>query len=246
MGDLLLRGMLVGLIAGVLAFGFARAFGEPEVGRAIAFEERMAEASGEAPEEEVVSRATQACLGLFAGVTVYGAAVGGLFALAFAFEHGRIGPVGPRGTAALVALAAFVAVVLAPDLKYPANPPSVGDPDTIGARTAQFFAMLAASVGALAGAVAVGRSLARRLGAWNAAIVAGLGYVAVMALVMAALPAIDEVPRQFSAVTLWRFRIASLGVHATLWTTIGLLFGWLAERRFSTARQTAILWARPL
>jgi Probable cobalt transporter subunit (CbtA) len=37
-GNLLLRGMLVGAIAGLLAFGFARIFGEPQLERAIAFE----------------------------------------------------------------------------------------------------------------------------------------------------------------------------------------------------------------
>ena len=37
-GSLLLRGMLVGVLAGLLAFGFARIFGEPQVDRAIALE----------------------------------------------------------------------------------------------------------------------------------------------------------------------------------------------------------------
>jgi putative cobalt transporter subunit CbtA len=35
-GNLLLRGMLVGVFAGLLAFGFARIFGEPQVDRVIA------------------------------------------------------------------------------------------------------------------------------------------------------------------------------------------------------------------
>ncbi len=35
-GNLLLRGMLAGLIAGFIAFGFARVFGEPQVEIAIA------------------------------------------------------------------------------------------------------------------------------------------------------------------------------------------------------------------
>ena len=41
-GSLLVRGMLVGIIAGLLAFGFARVFGEPPVDHAIAFEEQQA------------------------------------------------------------------------------------------------------------------------------------------------------------------------------------------------------------
>ena len=84
-GGLLLRGMLAGVVAGLLAFGFARVFGEPPVDRAIAFEEQMDKMKGEMPEPELVSRATQAGLGLFVGVVVYGAAVGGLFSLVFAY-----------------------------------------------------------------------------------------------------------------------------------------------------------------
>ncbi len=68
-GRLILRGLLCGLIAGLLTFGFARAFGEPLVERGIAFEEATAEAKGEAPEPEIVSRAVQAGLGLFTATT---------------------------------------------------------------------------------------------------------------------------------------------------------------------------------
>jgi hypothetical protein len=35
---LLVRGMAVGIVAGLLAFGFSSLFGEPSVDRAIAFE----------------------------------------------------------------------------------------------------------------------------------------------------------------------------------------------------------------
>jgi hypothetical protein len=35
---LLVRGMLVGLVAGLLVFGFGKLFGEPQVDRAITFE----------------------------------------------------------------------------------------------------------------------------------------------------------------------------------------------------------------
>jgi hypothetical protein len=44
------------------------------------------------------------------------------------------------------------------------------------------------------------------------------------------LPAVHETPRGFPADVLWRFRVASLGINATLWTTIGLGFGVAAER----------------
>jgi predicted cobalt transporter CbtA len=56
------------------------------------------------------------------------------------------------------------------------------------------------------------------------------GLVAVMVVAFAALPPIDEVPADFPADVLWRFRLASLGLQVVLWSTIGLVFGVLAER----------------
>jgi predicted cobalt transporter CbtA len=252
-GNLLLRGMLVGFVAGLLAFGFARVFGEPEVDRAIAFEamnkaaphthgeahgdahtHTAAQASTEAAEPELVSRATQAGLGLVTGVVVYGAAVGGLFALVFAFAYGRVGRLGPRATAALLALGAYVAVVLVPSIKYPANPPAIGQAETIGSRTALFFVMILIAVAALALAVVLARRLSAQFGMWNATILAGAAFVVVIAIAQYSLPAVNEVPEQFSAALLWRFRVASLGIHAVLWATIGLLFGALTERAMAT------------
>ena len=261
---LLIRGMLAGVLAGLLAFGFAKIFGEPQVDHAIAFEalldrakshtDASKAASGasdmssmnmsggmsmsntEAAEPELVSRQTQAGLGLFTGVVVYGAAFGGLFALVFAFAYGRIGSLSPRATAALLAGAAFLALVVVPGIKYPANPPAVGHPETIGERTGFFLVMIIASIAALVIAAWVGRRLAPRLGDWNASFVGGAVFIVLVAIVQILLPAINEVPEQFPAVLLWRFRIASLGIEAILWTTIGLVFGVLAEKVLARGR----------
>ena len=230
---LLVRGMLVGILAGLLAFGFAWLFGEPQVDHAIAFEEHTRQLAGEAPEPELVSRAVQSTIGLLTGVVVYGCAFGGIFALVFAFAYGRLGRLGPRGTAALLAAAAFVVLILVPQVKYPANPPSIGDPETIGTRTALYFAMLALSLGAAVAAFGTGRGLLGRLEAWNAALVGGAAYIAASVVVMLVLPPVNEVPEAFSAVVLWRFRLASLGIEAVLWTTLGLAFGAVAERHLA-------------
>ena len=227
---LLIRGMIVGVIAGLLAFGFAKLFGEPQVDSAIAFEDQMHQAMHMDAEAELVSREVQSTIGLFTGVVVYGAAFGGLFALVFAFASGRIGNIGPRGTAAILAAAVFVAIVLVPALKYPPNPPAVGDPDTIRFRSGMFFLLMAISVAAMVAAFAAARRLAARFGSWNGALLAGGGFVVVIATAIWLLPAINEVPAQFPAVVLWRFRVASLGIELILWTVIGLLFGALTER----------------
>ena len=93
--------------------------------------------------------------------------------------------------------------------------------------------MLVISVAALVLTVALARRLSARYGAWNATLIAGAAFVVVIAIVQYVLPEINEVPEQFSAVVLWRFRVAALGIQAVLWTTIGLLFGVLAERSFA-------------
>lgn len=246
-GSLLLRGMLVGLVAGLLAFAFARVVGEPLVDQAIAFEEQQAQTAGEAPEPELVSRSTQAGVGLLTGTLVYGASIGGLVALVFAFAQGRVSAFGPRGTAALVALAGFVAIVLVPQIKYPANPPAVGSGETIQARTELFFILLGLSVAIAVASIGLARRLMVRHGGWNAWIAGGAAYVLVLGIAFSVLPSVNEVPETFSAVLLWNFRIASLAMHAVLWTTIGLGFGVLAERRLirpASGRRLAALAVR--
>lgn len=233
-GRLLVRGMLVGLIAGLLSFGFAKVFGEPFVDRAIAFEESQAHhhshGDADAEEEELVSRDVQSTFGLLTGVVVYSVSLGGIFALVFAYALGRIGKVGPRGLAALLALAAFVTVFLVPGLKYPANPPAVGDPETIGQRTKLFFLMVLVSLAAAVIAINAGRKFIAQSGLWNGAIKGVAVYVAIVAVAAYLFPTFNEVPDNFSATLLWNFRTASLGIQVVLWTTLGLVFGSVAER----------------
>jgi len=232
--------MLVGIVAGLLTFGYAKIIGEPLVDRAITFEDQLERAKGEAPEPELVSRGVQSGLGLLTGVVVYGTALGGLFSLAFAFAYHRIGPASPRLTAALLAGAGFLSLVLVPQLKYPPNPPSVGQPGTIAYRSELFFLMIFISVVALVWAILFARSLAHRYNAWNAGLLAAALFIGIIVIAQLVLPDINEVPDQFPAVVLWRFRVASIGMQVILWSAIGLLFGIAAERilsrQFSSAK----------
>lgn len=237
---LLVRGMLVGIVAGLLSFGFLKIYGEPQVDLAISFEtqqdlakESHAPAGGMAAEhhDDLVSRKVQAGLGLFVAVMVYCLAFGGLFGLAFAFAYGRVGgALTPRAVSALLAAAAFIAIYLVPSLKYPANPPAVGDAETIGARTALYFIMIAISIAAMIGAVSFKRLLVPRCGEWNATLIVIGYYIVVVALAGLILPAVNEVPTQFPADVLWKFRIASIGAQLVMWTTLGALFGALTQR----------------
>ncbi|MFD9338072.1 CbtA family protein [Streptomyces sp. NPDC060028] len=227
---LLVRGMLAGLLAGVAAFLVAYLLGEAKVDAAIAIEEAGAHAAHDHAEEGPVSRTLQATAGLGTGTLLYGVAIGGIAALVFCYALGRIGRFGPRATALLVSGGLFLTVNLVPFLKYPANPPAVGDPDTVVRRTTLFVLMIALSVLLASAALILGRRLAPKLGNWNATVVASLAFVAAIAVAYALLPGINEVPEDFPAALVWSFRLASLGIQAAMWTTFGLAFGFLAER----------------
>jgi predicted cobalt transporter CbtA len=254
-GRLLMRGMLIGLVAAILAFGFLKLAGEPSVDRAIAFETAMDEAKAKAKadeaaakgqpapveeaEPELVSRPVQAGVGLLTGVAVYSTAFGGLFALVFALAYRRMADLGPRATSALLATLGFVAVYVTPMLKYPANPPSVGLPETIGMRTSLYFAMILISLAAAIAAGMLRNRLYPRIGGWNSALAACGAYIVVMAIVAFVLPNVNEVPEDFPATVLWQFRVASLGGQLIMWTTLGLLFGVAAERQLAQHRSTS-------
>jgi len=246
----LVRGLLAGLIAGFLTFGVASVIGEPSINAAIAIEEAgnsgvdehtHGAAAAETEEhshgaEAEVSRDTQSTWGLATATIVIGLAIGGIAGLAAAVAYGRFGRLSPRASTALVAAFGFVAAYLVPYLKYPPNPPAVGNPDTIGQRTALYFSMLAVSVIAAVAAVVAARRLAPRIGSWNAGLAGGAGYLAVVLVTAWLLPPIDEVPDTFPADLLWEFRTASMGVQFTLWLVLGVT---LAGMIGAVARRSA-------
>jgi hypothetical protein len=248
---LLLRGMLVGVAAGLLAFLTAHALGEPQVNKAIDFESYVAAVHHEPEEAEAVSRDVQSTIGLGAGSLLYTIAFGGLFALVFAAAYGRLGTRTVRGTSAALGLMGLLGVYVVPNLKYPANPPSVGSPDTIDHRTTLYLLMLVASLALMALAVVVRKRCLPRLGEWNATLVAAGVFVVGVVVCFLAFPGVDEVPQRaipgvvhavtdagvtFPPTVLWRFRVASLAVQVVIWGALSLGFGVLAQRFFDRER----------
>jgi hypothetical protein len=213
----------------MLAAAFASVAGEPSIERAIAFESAADAAAGQMPATEIVSRSVQCGAGLFTASLVYGAALGGLFSLAFALAYGRVGEFDPRTLSALLAAAGFVTFVLVPELKYPANPPAIGEAATIGTRTALYFALLAISFLAMILAAMLALPLAARFGAWNGTLIAAAVFVVVAGIASLAMPPVDEVPAGFPANVLWNFRLASIGARAVIWGSLGLGFGGMTQ-----------------
>lgn len=234
---LLWRGMLAGILAALLATLVARAIAESQIDLAIGYEASHAAHHAPAPggEPELVSRDTQKGAGLFTALALYGAAVGGIFALVFAYGYGRFGRMGPRSFALLLAGLAFLLIVIVPGIKYPQTPPAVGQHETVGIRTAAYFMMIGLSIAAAVIAAHVRTALLRSLRPLDATLLAVGAYGLVVGIGQYLLPAINEVPADFPATLLWNFRIASIASQAVLWATIGIVFGRWAEQALRQA-----------
>lgn len=248
--DLLVRGLLAGLLAGIASFFVAYAVGESSVGAAIAVEESGEHAADghshggtvdePAPHEHgttdesghatQVPRSLQSTAGLATATIVAGVTLGGLVGAVSALALGRFGRLGPRGTVLLVTGLGFLATYVVPYLAYPPSPPAVGQAATIGVRTATYFILVAVSLIAGVCAVLGARRLAPRWGAWYATLACAAAYGVVLAVAIAIMPGYDEVPADFPASVLYDFRRASLLTQLALWSVIGLVTAELAHR----------------
>jgi predicted cobalt transporter CbtA len=249
-GSLLVRGLMAGLFAGLLAGTFAYVMGEPHIGSAIAIEKATSaahthDAAGnkmpaEPEEKPLVSRDGQRA-GLFLATSLYGVALGGIFAVGFALLRRRLRS--PSDTYASLGLAAagYAGIVLVPFLKYPPNPPGVGDPETITKRTVTYLLTLVIGLLAVWAGVAASRWAASRWSSvvWIRLAVGGAAFLATVVVAYLILPAISEVPGSFPADLLWKFRIASLGTQSTLWLMLGFGFAALVDRRTPTVEAKA-------
>lgn len=234
--QLLLRGLLAGLIAGLIAGSFAYFAGEPHVDAAIAIEEAAAPplAPGETAEEPLVDRDVQSGPGLLLATGLYGAALGGILATAYTVLRRRLRTGSDTNAALGLAGAALLGLVVVPFLKYPPNPPAVGDPGTIQARTIAYLAVVVLGLVAVWAGVLAARTQTHQ---WRRAVAGTGGFLIVVAIAYTLLPTFDEVPANFPATLLWDFRISSLGTQAVLWTSLGLAFAGLLARL--TLRGTA-------
>lgn len=230
------RGALAGAIAGLFAFVFGRIMVEPIIGRAVAFEEaRIAAEHASHPgmamdEPELFTRAVQQNIGLGAGLILFGVAMGALFAVAYCVAAPKLALWTPRTVALAVAASLFTGLYAIPYLKYPPNPPVVGDPDTIRERTGAYLLMVAIAVALVAVAWVVGLALTPKTGSWGAALTGGAIVAVGSVLAFLVLPATVATPEHFPADDLYWFRTYSFVAQAILWGGIGLIGAELLHR----------------
>ncbi len=248
-------GLLSGLIAGICAYIFARIFIEPQVAKAIDYEDGRSHAeemlAGEhGHEHELFTRSVQENIGAATGTIIFALAMGAFFAVAFTILWTYIGrqypQTDPRWVAAALGVIGFVAVYGVPFFAYPANPPAVGDDTTIGDRSSSYLIMVLFSVAFMVVAVVAYFYLRPRLGGLVSGIVAGLGYLVAVGITIAVMPEFHEIPAPlenadgqivfpgFPADVVGAFRIYSVTNQVILWTVLtvafALIIGWIAKR----------------
>lgn len=225
------RAMIAGACGGILAAVFAITIGEESINAAIAIEEAAVAVPGEVEADPLVSRGVQAYIGLpLAGILV-GAFAGLAFGTVLSATRHRIAASDDFRRSVILAAAAFVSIALVPAIKYPANPPAVGDPDTVGQRSIYFFTLVLAGIVLSFGIGLFQRWAADRFDrSLAAALTATFGLASYTALLVAWPSSPDSVPVDFPAQLLWEFRLQSITTLALLFIGLGLGTGVLLTR----------------
>lgn len=234
MKRVLLNGAFAGLAGGLALSAYMLLIGRGPINDALDYEEALAhEADGASHTHDALFSQGVQEIGGAVGLIIFGVALGLIFSITLASMAPRLGRVAPIHQATRLGAAGFIVVVVVPFLKYPANPPAVGDPDTINERTILYFAMLGLSI-ALANGV---WSFVQRVEqqpltrAWLGAALYTLG----LTFIFLALPqGVDTI--EAPADLVWNFRLASLGGLAATWTVMTLTMGTLLTRQAQPER----------
>ncbi|MDP9071763.1 MAG: CbtA family protein [Actinomycetota bacterium] len=219
------HGALAGVAGGAATALFLLLVGQRSINEAIAAE-RAAGHGGDA----LFSRGVQQAGGALGAVLV-GAALGSALAVVFAAVRHRLAGRDDFDRSVRLGAAAFVTVFLVPFLKYPANPPAVGDPTTAGRRAALYLVALSWSVVAAWAAWRLRRWLSAegRPARLNQAAAVAM-WLTLVGLGFAILPGSPD-PVTLPASLIWRFRLASAGGQALFWAVTACAFGWLCLAR---------------
>lgn len=237
---IVLAAVLIGALSGVGGALFHSVVTEPRIDDAIAIEEAAGEAvpamsdhagATDTGDEVSVSRNDQKGAGLFAAFALTGAAFGLFLAITSLSLRTTTG--GPFRRVAVSGAILATAITVAPWLKYPPNPPAVGDPGTVGERERLFVMVIVLAALLLAGLAHLSARLRRA--DWpddrRVAVMVAAGLVAfgVLFAVMPASPDAIGVPANL----VWQFRINSLTGNLLVWTllTLGLGVVWTEAAR---------------
>ena len=214
----LLSGAIAGTILATINIGVV----EPYIDQAIDIENQNAIAAGEPidPLEYNNYRIWQKGGEIAAG-TILGTSLAALFGVVFAYSRSSLPGSNNKKKALILAGIMWFVLFLIPALKYSANPPAVGDPETIYYRQSLYIAYLAIS-----GLSALGLALLyRKIGkARVKKVIVPAVYAALMTGAYLAMPPNpDAINAPMDLVI--GFRIASGLTMSIFWGLLGIILG---------------------
>ena len=214
--------LLAGAIAGTILGAINQVAVEPYIDYAVELEMQNTNQSSQIinPAEFTSYRLWQRGGEMLAG-TILGLSIGSLFGIVFAYTHNSVPGSNNKKKALIVAGIMWFVLFFMPALKYPPNPPAVGNPETIYYRQSLYVAFLVIS-----GFSALGLAfLYRKMGALNIkkAIIPA-AYAAIISGAYLAMPANPD-PINAPMDLVMGFRITSAITISMFWGLLGVIFG---------------------
>ena len=216
----LISGALAGLVHGTVNFTIV----EPYLDQAIGLENESLFASGEAEDnlefwaEYESYRIWQKSGQVMAGV-ILGIAMGSLFGIVYALSRNSLPGKNDVTKAMILSGIMWITIYFIPFLKYPANPPTVGENETVVLRTFLYLLLIAIS-----GISALGfYKLSTRLQN-NKKYFALLGYIIFIAVIFFVMPENpDVITAPMNLVN--EFRLVSVLGVSSFWGSVGIILG---------------------
>src|SRR5918994_4286900 len=220
--------LLAGAIAGTILGVVNQLAVEPYIEHAIELEMQNTAQSGQVinPAEFTAYRFWQKGGEIAAG-TILGLSIGSLYGIVFAYTRGMVPGSNNKKKALIVASIMWFVLFLMPALKYPPNPPAVGNPETIYYRQSLYVAFLAISGFSALGLAFLYRKMASSNNTKKAIIPSA--YAAIMAGAYLAMPANPD-PINAPIDLVIGFRITSAITISMFWALLGIIFGALWDK----------------
>ena len=218
----ILSGALAGKILGIINLGLV----EPYIDQAIGLEIQNSVSSGENVDFTEIAhyRIWQKGGEIFAGA-VYGISLGALFGIIFAYTRNVLPGDNNKKKALFLAGILWFVLYLAVALKYPANPPAVGDPETIYYRESLYVTFIAIS-----GFTALGLALLwNRVKINSKKIVFPLVYAGIMIAAYMTMPTNPD-SISISMELVQSFRVWTALTVGIFWGLLGIIFGSLWDK----------------
>ena len=216
----IISGALAGAIHGTVNFAIV----EPYLDQAIGIENENLFASGDEEdnpqfwadyeEYRVWQKSGQVLAGMILGI-----AMGSLFGIVYALSRNSLPGKNDVTKAVILAAIMWLTIYLIPFLKYPANPPTVGDAETVVLRSILYISFIAISGFGALGFYKLSQKLQR-----DKKYLGILGYVIFIVIAFFVMPENpDEVTAPMNLVN--EFRLMSVLGVTSFWISVGFILG---------------------